>query len=81
VPEYLPTGSCLDLDVQADLLRVDQNLAATYGDDLALLRLLLGAVGNDDPTLDLLLLLDPADEQPGREADVPSWRTDLLVFV
>src|SRR3954469_19235629 len=38
--------------------------AGAGGDDLALLRLFLGGVGDDDPTGRLLLGLDPADEHP-----------------
>ena len=41
-----------------------QHLAGTDGHDLALLGLLLGAVGDDDPALDLLLFFNAAHEQP-----------------
>jgi len=39
----------------------------THGDDLALLRLLLRGVGNDDPATHGLLLFDPANQDAVRE--------------
>src|SRR5215831_1515564 len=50
------------LDVERDLLAVVRDLAIAHCDDLALLRLLLGAVRNDDPALLRLLLFLPLDE-------------------
>src|SRR5712691_7288165 len=44
------------LDVERDLLAVVTDLAVAGGDDLALLRLFLGGIGDDDASLDLLLL-------------------------
>jgi hypothetical protein len=44
------------LDVERDPLAVVLRLAVSGGDDLALLRLFLGGVGDDDPA-DLLLRL------------------------
>ena len=52
-----------DLDVEGDLGAVLEDLAVADGEDLALLRLLLGRVGDDDPALGRLLLLDAADQQ------------------
>src|SRR5215510_3805767 len=51
------------LDVHGHLGSVVEELAVPHGDDLALLGLLLGRVGNDDAPLDRLLLLDPADDE------------------
>src|SRR6266852_6020052 len=51
------------LHVQGDLGAVLEDLAVADGDDLALLGLLLGGVGDDDPTLDRLLLFDALDDQ------------------
>src|SRR5213594_402668 len=51
------------LDVEGDLGAVLEDLAVADGDDLALLGLLLGGVGDDDPALDRLLLLDSLDDQ------------------
>ena len=72
VPAYLPkrtrspffTSSGVDLAVVAHLALAD-------GDDLALLGLLLGGVGDDDPALRLLFLVDALDE------DAVLERTDL----
>src|SRR5262245_36931629 len=47
-----------------DALAVLGEAAGPDGHDLALLRLLLGGVGDDDAAPDGLLLLDAADEQP-----------------
>src|SRR4030095_9806777 len=44
------------LDIERGLLAVLGDLAVANGDDLALLRLLLGAVGDDDAATDRLLL-------------------------
>src|SRR6266702_2688977 len=63
------------LDVQGDLGAVFENLAVAHGQDLALLGLLLGGVGNDDPSLGRLLLLDAADDQAVVNADVLSSRS------
>src|SRR6266851_669494 len=51
------------LDVQGDLGAVLQDPAVAHRQDLALLGLLLGGVGNDDPSLGRLLLLDAANDQ------------------
>src|SRR5215468_5637618 len=50
------------LDVERDLLAVVSDLAVPHGDHLALLRLLLGAVRNDDAALLHLLLFLTLDE-------------------
>src|SRR5467141_2690345 len=50
------------LDVERDLLAVLADLAVAGGDHLGLLRLLLGRVGNDDPALLDLFLLEPLDK-------------------
>src|SRR5499427_4542836 len=50
------------LDVERDLLAVVRDLAVPNGDHLALLRLLLGAVRNDDAALLHLLLFLTLDE-------------------
>src|SRR5215467_4481766 len=50
------------LDVERDLLAVVRDLAVSHGDHLALLRLLLGAVRNDDAALLHLLLFLTLDE-------------------
>src|SRR5580765_431522 len=55
--EDLVTG----LDVERDLLSVIGDLAIAHRDDLPLLRLLLGTVGDDDPPLLHFLLLHPLD--------------------
>src|SRR6266851_4868089 len=49
------------LDVHRRALVLVVELARADGDDLGLLRLLLGGVGNDDATPDLLLLFDALD--------------------
>src|SRR5262245_28400430 len=49
------------LDVEGDLLAVVAHLAGAHGDDLALLRLLLGRVRDDDPAPADLLLLQTLD--------------------
>src|SRR4051812_9370116 len=51
------------LHVQGDLRPVVEDPAVADGEDLALLRLLLGRVGDDDPAPGRLLLLDAADDQ------------------
>src|SRR3954465_6051889 len=51
------------LDVERELGSVLEDLAVADGQDLTLLRLLLGGVGDDDPAPGGLLLLDAADEQ------------------
>src|SRR5215471_13148900 len=50
------------LDLERLELAVLEHLALADGDDLALGGLLLGGVGDDDPPLGLLLLLDALDE-------------------
>src|SRR5215813_8923160 len=52
------------LDVERADLAVLEDLAVADGDDLALERLLLGGVGDDDPPLGLVLLGDALDDQP-----------------
>src|SRR4026208_482155 len=47
-----------DPDVEGDLGPVLQDLAVAGGEDFAFLGLLLGRVGDDDPALGGLLLLD-----------------------
>src|SRR5215475_3705819 len=59
------------LDLERLELAVLEHLALADGDHLALARLLLGGVGDDDPSLGLLLLLDALDENAVLE------RTDL----
>jgi len=56
-PEVLPEQDLVaGLHVEGDLLAVVADLPRADGDDLALLRLLLGRVRDDDPaSLDLLL--------------------------
>ena len=64
VPEYFPKRILSpDLDVEGELGPVVEDLAVAHGEDLALLGLLLGRVGDDDPSLGGLLLLDAADQQ------------------
>src|SRR5262245_21928814 len=50
------------LAVEGVLLAVVSHLAIAHRDDLALLRLLLGAVGDDDSPLLHFLLLEPLDD-------------------
>src|SRR5215469_15095293 len=52
------------LDVQGMELAVLAPGAGANGDHLALHRLLLGSIGNDDASGRLLVLLDPADQDP-----------------
>src|SRR5262245_49767471 len=52
------------LDVERNLLAVLSDLAVAHRDDLALLGLLLGGVGDDDAALFHLLLLHALDENP-----------------
>jgi len=52
------------LDVQVDAASVVLDLAGADGDDLALLRLLLGGVRNDDSADLLFALVDALDEDP-----------------
>src|SRR5262249_13440873 len=59
------------LHVEGDLLAVLANLTVADGDDLGFLRLLLGGVGNDDPALFDLFLLEPLD------GDAVMQRTNL----
>ena len=49
-------------DVQRLALAAIEFLACPGGDDLALLRLLSGTVGNDDAPADLLSFFDPPDD-------------------
>src|SRR5437899_8186391 len=62
------------LHVEGDLLAVVADLAAADGDHFGFLRLLLGGIGNDDPTLLDLFLLEPLDE------DAVMQRTNLHGF-
>src|SRR2546422_7699116 len=50
------------LHVEGDLLAVVADLAVADGDHFGFLRLLLGGIGNDDPALLDLFLLEPLDE-------------------
>src|SRR5262249_29819381 len=59
------------LHVERDLLAVLADLPVADGDDLGLLRLLLGGVGDDDPALLDFFLLEPLDE------DAVMQRTNL----
>src|SRR5881397_482418 len=59
------------LHVEGDLLAVVADLAVADGDHLGFLRLLLGGIGNDDPALLDLFLLEPLDE------DTVMQRTNL----
>ena len=60
LPEYLPNRiRVAGLDLGRDQLAVLGHLAFADRDDLALLGLFLGGIGNDDPALGLLLFLDP----------------------
>src|SRR5437016_3085939 len=52
------------LHIERDLLALVGDLAVTDGDHLTLLRLLLGRVRDDDPTLLDLLLLEPLHQKP-----------------
>src|SRR6266508_1454099 len=74
------------LDVQRADLAVLQDLAVSDGDHLALDRLLLGRIGDDDAALRLLLLLDALHDdavlqRPDLHVDFlllsrePPWRT------
>ena len=57
VPEYLPNRIAVaGLDLERAKLAVVLDLAVADGDDLALDRLLLGGVGDDDAALGLLFL-------------------------
>jgi hypothetical protein len=52
-------------DVEGDaFLAILVPVAVAHGDDLALLRLLLGGVGEDEAASGRLLLLDRLDDQP-----------------
>src|SRR5262249_13521953 len=51
-------------DVEPTAAAVPVDRAVADGDDLALLRLLFGRVGENDPTRGRLLLLDRLDDQP-----------------
>src|SRR6267143_4328800 len=59
------------LHVERDLLALVGDLAVADGDHLGFLRLLLGGIGNDDPALLDLFLLEPLDE------DAVMQRTNL----
>src|SRR5207302_10292262 len=47
---------------EREILAVVVDLAGAHGDDLALLRLLLGGVGDDEAAVLLVLLLEALDE-------------------
>jgi hypothetical protein len=65
VPAVLAVQDLVALgDVERNPLAVVVELAVTDGQDLALLRLLLGGVGQDDATRSGLLLLDRPHDQP-----------------
>src|SRR5260370_23508215 len=51
------------LDIESQLGAVLEDLAVAHLDDLPLLGLLLGGVGDDDSPLDGLLFLDSTDQQ------------------
>jgi hypothetical protein len=57
-----------DLDVDWNEFTALVATAGANGDDLALLRLLLGGIGNDDTTGCLRLGIDTLDDKRGREA-------------
>src|SRR6266508_3238443 len=59
------------LHVEGDLLAVVADLTVADGDHFGFLRLLLGGIGNDDPTLLDLFLIEPLDE------DAVMQRTNL----
>ena len=62
-PEYLPNRmSVAGLDVERDALAVVLDLAVAGGDDLALLGLFLGGVGDDDPADLLFAFLDALND-------------------
>src|SRR5688572_25588010 len=50
------------LDVERELLALVGHLAAAHGDDLGLLGLLLGGIGDDDAAVLLVRLLEALDE-------------------
>src|SRR5262249_2503984 len=59
------------LDVHVDALAFLGEAARAHGHDLALLRLLLGRVGTDDPAANRLLCLDTPDQNAvGKRPDV-----------
>ena len=59
LPEYLPNRiRVAGLHVGRDQFAVLGHLALADRHNLALLRLFLGGIGNDDPTLGLVLFLD-----------------------
>ena len=66
------------LDVERDALAVLVELAVADGEDLALLRLLLGGVGEDDATRGGLLLLDrPHDQAIAQGLELHVRRTSI----
>src|SRR3954471_12698020 len=63
LPGILPEQDQIPrLDVERDALAIVLRLAVSGGDDLALLWLFLGGVGDDDPADLLLAFLDPGDD-------------------
>src|SRR5438874_3455833 len=64
------------LHVEGDLGAVVEDLAVAGGEHFALLRLLLGRVGDDDPSARGLLLLDAADDQA-----VMEWTDSIHVHL
>ena len=63
VPLYLPNRTRSPTLTSSFRTRaVLEDLAVADGDDLALDRLLLGRVGDDDPALGLLFFLDALDD-------------------
>ena len=65
VPAHLANSKLIPLDVKAgDQLAVLVASAWTDRDDLALLGLFLGRVGDDDPACGLLLRVDAGNHDP-----------------
>src|SRR5438445_11456685 len=63
---------------EREILAVVVDLAGAHGDDLALLRLLLGGVGDDEAAVLLVLLLEALDEYAAMERAQPRLRLSRL---
>ena len=73
VPDHLPNRTRSPaLTIERRELAVLVASAGPDGDDLALLRLLLGGIRDDDAALGLLLRLDAADDNTVVQADETS---------